>query len=303
MLTQSGGKVNDFSRQLRDKLEEASKSMQNRKGEVKFKFAIARKNPDGAKTGGEWLYPSLYTLQPVTFDITDPFDGKRKKVGIALAEDDNGNITDWGRVTLGEREVGIKTLKMTKADDRDTFAYLMLHPCSENPLMKEFRDDQRPILFGLMDEVAAAKKRTADRSMKHEAIAVAVSMGAKQEIQFADALGWEEGMDPDMRKDKIMDLVETDPKLFTELMESNVIQIRAAITKAERLGLINWLPAENKWNWANNGDTMIAFGRQPDMDKLKATADWMYTGGKKGEQAYETIVNLLKIKKAESVPA
>lgn len=300
MLTQSGGKVNDFSPQLREKLTEAAEKMQDKKGYIKFRFKIERKNPDAAKTGGEWLYPSYYTLEPVTFDITDPFDKKRKKVGIVLAEDDLGNITDWGRVIIKEREVGIKTLKMSKPEDQDIFAFLMLHPCCENPLMKNFRDEERPIKFKLMDEVADAKKRTSDRKLRHEAISVATGMSSRQEIDMADALGWEEGLDPDMRRDRIMDLVETDPELFRDLLESNVLQIRAAVTKAERMNLIGWEPAENKWIWASNGDTMAAFGRVPNLDKLKATADWMYTD-KKGQAAFETIKNLLKVKKADAV--
>ena len=70
------GKFNDLSPKLRSILEEKVKSFGKK---VRFKFEIARQNPDPEKKNGAVIYPFLYTLDPIVFDIVDTNEDVKEK--------------------------------------------------------------------------------------------------------------------------------------------------------------------------------------------------------------------------------
>src|ERR1043165_476744 len=133
MLDQVGTKpvYNNLTPKLREQLESKAKEAGRF---VKYKFAIAKRNPDQElKTGGEYLYPLRWALTPVTFDITDPGDGTRKRIGIVDKLKEFGAPSDsFRRVTLEEQFRGVLVLDMEQMADQDMFMYLELHPKFES---------------------------------------------------------------------------------------------------------------------------------------------------------------------------
>ena len=85
---------NDLSPELRLELEQKVESFGKR---VRYKFDIAKPNPDPEKYNGAFVYPNMYTLVPTKFTIQDPYEnreGKSKTKNIGLVDD--GFINDKG---------------------------------------------------------------------------------------------------------------------------------------------------------------------------------------------------------------
>src|ERR1700753_1069 len=108
------GLYNDLSPELRRKLTERIKSFGN---EVTYSFDISHENPDPEKYNGKILWPSIYTLDPLIFDVNDK-DEKRddrskiKKIGLVLSVDRDGNMTDYRRVRVRGEQRGVLRLDL-----------------------------------------------------------------------------------------------------------------------------------------------------------------------------------------------
>lgn len=291
MLTQSGGKVNDLSPKLREDLQKKMERMAV-KDKIKFKFDIARKNPDPDKTGGEYLFQPHWVLQPVTFDIMDPHKekDKRTKIGLVVHENDKGIPDGFARVILTDRDRGNLTLDISKPDDIDRFAYLMLHPTLDGG---DFQDKSYAPQFKYVDVKKDAQKKQEARNLRRDAMEVASNMTGEEEANFALAMGWDEDIEPIDRNEKISDFAEKDPEGFKKMIESSYYALRALVSRAESRKIINWLPAEYKYVWETTGEVMVAHGRQEGLNRLEKTAEWLGTD-KKGQAAEEKLRNMLK---------
>jgi len=101
---------NDLSPKLRLELEKKVESFGRI---VRYKFDIARPNPDPSKYNGDMVYPNIYTLDPTRFTIQDTYedrDDKTKTKTIALI-DENG-INENG---LPEKFIKIRVNGSNKA--------------------------------------------------------------------------------------------------------------------------------------------------------------------------------------------
>lgn len=311
MLTSNGVKINDFSPELRAMLEKKVADLEKIGGKIKFKFNIAQKNPEynfqGAQNGEgdemeiiqavgpKTVFPSYWTLQPVTFYIVDPGDKKKKRAGIVIEEDEKGNAIGFKRIVLTERDRGVKTLRFENPDDRDEIGLILLHPALKGGLFHD--EKQYGNLIELVNETADAKKRTARRSDKADAMYVASRMDDKEIKDFACAMGWDEDEDISVLGDRIGEMAESDPEGFAKTMKHDHFQYRAAITRAEKAGEIIWIPLENKYTWSN-GQTIAAFGKQDDLDRLKSLSEFLMTH-KEGDAMFKRIKALTRGKREE----
>lgn len=290
MLDQVGTKpvYNSLSPKLREALEVKAKEAGRF---VRYKFAIAKRNPDTElKTGGEYLFPRRWALTPVTFDITDPNDGLRKRIGIIDKLREYGAPSDsFRRVYLDEQFRGILTLDMEHMPDQDVFMYLELHPKLEGGM---FHDRNEMAIFKRIDVVKEAKTSLTARENRATAMFVASQMAAQEIKDFACAMGWDETEDISLMRDKVMELAENDPVWFREFLDNKSIEYRAVVKRAMDSNLITWHPVENKFVWTSNNQTIAILDRCEDGKVLERMSDWIITS-KNGQEVYTKLKGLL----------
>jgi len=285
-------KYNNLSPQLRLEIETAAKKFGRY---VKYRFAIAKKNPDGdRRTGGEYIYPLLYTLTPVTFDIQDPYDKGKKRIGLVNQLKEFGAQDDgFKRVEIKEGWMGTYTLDLTKMEDQDVFAYLYLHPKLESG---KFRDENMPAMVAIIDEVQRANEALLKKSKRVDALIAATSMMPQEIKDFASAMGWDENQDLGILQNDISDMAEKDPEFFSEFINHKNIEQRAILKRAMDNNLIAFVPVENKFIWVKNGQTIATLDRVEDGRILERMSDWIYTS-KNGQETYAKIKSLLQADK------
>jgi hypothetical protein len=289
MLDQIGTKpiYNNLSPELREKL---NKKAAEAGRYVKYKFAIAKRNPDGEfKTGGEYLYPLSWSLTPVTFHITDS-DGLRKKIGMVDKLKEFGHPADsFRRVKLLEQFRGILTLDMDNMEDQDMFAYLQLHPKLEGGM---FRDKNEMAVFKHIDDIKEAKSSLSARENRANAMFVASQMAANEIKDFACAMGWNEHDDISIIRDRVMELADKDPLWFKNFIDNKSIEYRAVIKRSMDNNIIAWQPVENKFVWTSNGQTIAILDRCEDGKVLERMSDWIVTS-KNGQETYTKLKGIL----------
>lgn len=288
MLDQIGTKpiYNNLSPELREKL---SKKAAEVGRYVKYKFAIAKRNPDGEmKTGGEYLYPQSWALTPVTFHITD--GGSRKKIGIIDKLKEYGAPSDsFRRCKLNEQFKGVLTLDLDSMDDQDMFAYLELHPKLEGGI---YRDKNEMAIFKHIDDVKEAKSSLTARENRANAMFVASQMAVKEIKDFACAMDWDEHDDISIIRDKVMELADKDPLWFKNFIDNKSIEYRAVIKRAMDNNIVAWQPVENKFVWVSNGQTIAILDRCEDGKVLERMSDWIVTS-KNGQEVYTKLKGIL----------
>ncbi len=269
MLTSSKEIINELSQQLLDTLQKKYDSLP---AKLKYKFDVARRNPDPQKTGGEVVYNSFWTLQPITFNILDPGDNKVKKIGLVKGHDNEGRPNDYERINLVERDRGIKTLNKIDLDTYNRFCYLELHPTNSGG---KFKNPELGFLFELVNESKDAKNRDSVRKLKGDAMYVASNMSRQEELDFASAMNWDEDMDADVLHDQIGEMAEETPEAFKAFHEGADLGGKALVKRAENNGIIDWVPEEYKYVWSSTKDLIVAFGRSEGMNRLEQMNNWL----------------------------
>lgn len=288
-MLEAQGKYNNLSDQLRKDIEAKAAEAPRY---VKYRFAIANKNPDGErKTGGEYLYPLIYTLTPVTFNITDPYDKKLKRIAIVNTLKEMGAMEDsFHKLKIKEGWQGLYTLDMEKSLDRDLFAYIYLHPKLEGG---KFRDEQMPAIIKYVDELSDAKYSLRMRNQKIESLMVANSFKTQQVRDFASAMGWNDSEDPHILKDKIVTLAEEDPEFFKNFIDDKNIEVRAVIQRAIDSKVWDWVPVESKFVWTSNKQVIAVLERAEGANMLDRMCDWVMTS-KNGQEIFAQTKKILQ---------
>jgi hypothetical protein len=280
---------NDFSPELRKRLNEAR---ENAGKTVKYKFYIARKNPDGEhRAAGEYIYPAAYNLTPVTFSIIDPGDQRLKQVGMLNGKERYGLIEElrFRRVEITERLQGFLWLDLKVIDHIEMFEYLYLHPKNE---AGPFRDKEIPALFTYVDDLKEAKRTLKNRQVRSEALMVATRLQESEVRSFAAAMNWNELEDLDILKDKLTELADRDPDFFRKFMDDPRAEYKATIRRATDANIIAWIPVENKYQWVSNGGTIAMLERTDGDTHFEQMADW-FMMHKNGQDTYNKIKKLL----------
>jgi hypothetical protein len=283
MLSISKG-YNEISVALQKKLDDERVAV----GKLaKYKFYIARKNPDGEhKPGEEYLFPALYTLTPVTFSILEE-DRKERSIGLYQGTEKHNDDEEikFGRVTLLERNEGILNLDLSVPEHM----HLELHPKNENGF---FRDKNIPAMFCRVDELKEAKQRLRSKELRGQAIMVATKMGEGEVRNFAAAMNWNELEDFEILKDRMIEIADKDPEFFRKFVDDPAIEYKAIIRRAIDANVINWIPVEAKFIWSSNGSTIAMIDRSSVDKYLDGFSDWLMTA-KNGLEVYKKIRTLL----------
>ncbi len=291
---------NDLSPRLRDTLEERINSFGQK---VRYKFNLARKNPDPTKYNGDIIYPSLYNLDPCTFKITDTLEDRQgkqkiKNIGIikSIEKNDRGvSVFQFHRIRIPAIQKGILSFDLSKEEDKTFVAALELHPKNGNGL---FPNPQMIPMFNRVDETKLATEKRAERSARKKAMDVVEAMSDKDIVQFADGMAtdeWDSTQDIELLKNKLEELAETTPSLFNDLVAGKKMEYKAAIKRAIDSGVLSHNPATGSLSWSTTQQPIISlgmgFGDKTDIERF---ADWFMESGKRGDEAYAKIKSLAK---------
>jgi hypothetical protein len=294
---------NDLSPKLREELEQKVESFGN---SVRYRFDIAKPNPDPEKYNGAMVYPNMYTLDPTKFVIQDPYEdraGKSKTKNIGLVDD--GSINDKGvpdrfkkiRINASSQAV----LKLNIADNRDDFhkaMFLEMHPKLKGG---KFMDKNAFPIISRIDENAAARDARSERNERLKALNVAQAMSDSDLIDFADAMQWDSTENIEILRNQTEELADNNPIYFNDLVQSKAVEYQSLVKQAMNKDLISFDYNEYKFIWSGNQQTITVLSPTGSKKEIEKLSEWMQTSGAKGDDFYKKIKSLVKGGKKEKV--
>lgn len=291
-MLQKHGLFNDLSPDFRKKMEDKVKALGKK---VKFKFNIAKENPDPEKYNGKVLYPNMYTLDPRTFRINDPMEARSgvsrsKEIGLVDKVDREGIPESFHRIRVNYRDQGELVFNLEDSyDDFEYAMYLLMHPKLDKG---EFQDKNKTSVFSLIDEQAEAKQRRERRDAVKNAMDAARTFDDEKVKEFAAAMQWDEE-DVDILRDKVEDLAESDPKMFGDLIKGKTIEYQAIIKRALDKKIILFDPSEYTFMYEGNKQMITRLSAVGEKNHIEKFSEWCQTGGQKAEEAYKRIKGLV----------
>lgn len=290
--------INDLSVKTRKELVERVKSYGRY---VKYKFDIVNKNPDPEKYNGEFIVPGTYSLDPRTFDIIDKNETRENKastktIGLVGRKDDKGIPNFFEKVRLYSHDRAELEFDTQVAEQLQWIYYLEMHPKNKNSM---FPDPSKHPVFERVNEVQYSEDARTIRSAKHIATGVAMNMSEKELRQYADAMMWdsnlflgEEGLG--VLRDKVELAAETDPKTFTDLVESKKIEYLAAIKVAIDKKAIIHNASENTFCWMANNNVIFMTSNLSAKAPNEQFAEWLMIGDDKSKEVFKKIKEVIK---------
>lgn len=294
------GIYNDLTEELRNILEKKIASFGKK---VRFKFNISNRNPDPEQKSGAMIWPHLWTLDPTTFDIIDPYEKRAtssriKKIGMIEGTRDNELIEKpkFRRIRIGEQEKGIINLDLEKIEDIESTMYLLLHPKLFEGM---FANKNLRQVISLVDEQAIATEQRNLRLSRKKATDISAQMSDKEVIDFADAMSggdkerWDSTQDPEILRNEVEMLAETTPEFFNDLVAGKKIEYQAIVKQAINKGIISFDPGEYKFTWTSNTQTIAILQPVGNKNEIEKLAEFLQTGGEKTEVLFKKIKALL----------
>lgn len=292
---------NDLSPKLRLELEKKVESFGR---VVRYKFDIARPNPDPSRYNGDTVYPNIYTLDPTRFTLQDPYedrDDKTKTKTIALIDEnainENGLPEKFIKVRVNGASKSVLTLNIE--ENREDFyiaMFLELHPKNKGG---KFAARNVHHVFSRIDENAAAREARTERSERLKALNAAQSMSDIELIDFADAMQWDSSDNIEVLRNKTEELADTNPIYFNDLVSSKAIEYQALIKQAMNKDLISFNYGEYKFVWSGNQQTITTLSPTGTQTEIQKLSEWMQTNGNKGDDLYKKLKSLVKGEKIE----
>ena len=296
---------NDLSPKLREELERKVESFGRI---VRYKFDIAKPNPDPSRYNGDTVYPASYTLDPTKFNIQDPYEdrlGKSKTKNIALVDeifiDEKGIPQKFIKVRVSGSDKSI--LKLNLHDKREDFfmaMFLELHPKQKGG---KFADRNAFQVFSRIDENAAAREQRTERTERLKALNVAQAMSDEELINFADAMQWDSSEDFEILRNKVEELADTNPVYFNDFVESKSVEYQSIIKQAINKELITFNRVEYKFVWSGNQQTITVLPPTGSKNEIQKMSEWMQTSGSKGDEFYKKLKSLVKGGKKDKTSA
>lgn len=301
MSLENYGIYNDLSPKLREELEQKVEAFGK---SVRYRFDIAKPNPDPSKYNGDTVYPNMYTLDPVRFSIQDPYEtreGKSKTKTIALVDDasikDDGNPERLLKVRVSGAERAV--LKLNIQDKREDFYMAMLLEMHPKLNGGKFADKNAYKILHRIDEEAAARDARTERSERLKALNVAQGMSDEELINFSDAMQWDSTESVEVLRNQVEELADNNPVYFNDFVMGKTIEYQSLIKQAVDRDLISFDHAEYKFVWAGNQQVITVLSPTSGKSEVQKLSDWMQTSGNKGDDFYKKLKSLVKSGKKE----
>lgn len=291
MLLETVGKINAISETLRAEVETKVLSFGD---SVRYQFDISKPNPDPERKG-TYIWPHVYTLQPRTFVVVDPYAAKGHqnaiKVGMIKKLDDEGKKVElWEKIQVEGQNRGMIECDLTTPEGIATAMYLEMHPKNKDGMfVKEGHK-----VFSRIDENKLAVEKRAERSLRKKAMDIAEVMSDAEVMKFAAAMTWKEN-DLGILRNDIEEMAEQEPAYFLELHAENgkTIEYQAAVQRAKDKGKIVYNGVDNTYTW-ENGKVITMLAVESMKSDVEQMAVWLETGGEQAQQAYKKIQSLIK---------
>jgi hypothetical protein len=287
---------NDLSPKLREELEQKVQSLGRR---VRYRFDIAKPNPDPEKYNGQFVYPNMYTLDPTKFTIQDPYEnreGKSKTKNVGLVED--GFINDKGiperfkKIRVNGSDQAVLTLNIEDSrDDYYTAMFLELHPKNKGG---QFMSKTLYPIFSRIDENAAAKGARTERSERLKALNVAQAMSDAELIDFADAMQWDSSDDIEILRNRAEELADNNPIYFNDFVQGKTVEYQSLVKQAINKGLISFNHGDYSFVWSGNQQVITNLPPTGSKTEIEKMSEWMQTSGNKGDDFYKKLKSLVK---------
>lgn len=295
MLEQQGI-YNDLSPKLRKEIEDKVESFGK---SVRFKFNISNPNPDPLKYNGEILYPFLWTLDPKTFKITDPYEdrpGKQKVKTIGIIDKIEQNSegkeisVKFKCVRVSERFKGVMLYDLESIEQQEYVAYLLLHPKLTGG---RFIDKQKNPVFYIIDASKLATEERTLRSAKREASNFAAKMSDREVVEFADAMVWDSTDELGIIRNKIEDMAENTPAIFNDLVKNEKMKFQTVVKQALDNHVISYDPLANKIVWVSTTQPIAQLSADMGKHEVERAAEWFQFGGEQAIKAFEKVKSLM----------
>lgn len=297
MLLEKVAHFNDLSPEMRDKLVEKVKSFGK---VVRYRFDIAKPNPDKEKFNGSEIYPQTYTLDPAVFDMVDPNDkrpgvSRSKKIALVDGTDEKGIPNRFLKIRVHGRDKGVFTIPLEDEngveiiDGVSKAMFLELHPKHDGGVNHTSSQHK---LFKRIDEEAYATQQRTERSLKLKALNVISDMSEKDVKDFCDAMGWDSTRGEIELRNDMENLAEADAKFFNDLIEKGSVEYRAAFKQALNKSVVSYDPVTQNVTWFGSQEVIVKLTIPADKTEIEAMGDWLQTGGARASEIYKKMKSL-----------
>jgi hypothetical protein len=289
VITKQGTvKYNNISDKLR---EELKKKIEGFGKTVRYKLNVSHPNPDKTLHSGKAVvWPAIYTLKPTVFTIVDPYDKQRKTIALYNGLDNDGRPR-FKKIKVAAVAEGNYALDLSDPDNQEIACFLELHP---RLVDGQFKDKNKAQMIVRIDEKKLATEKKTERSERLKALTSAQAMSDKEVVEFADAMQWDSAEDIDVLKNRIEEMAEATPKIFNDLQDGKQVEYRAVIKRALDKNIIGFNPAEWKFIWSNNQDTLTVLQQIDGKSEIEQLAEFIMRNGEKGDKIYTRLKSLLK---------
>jgi hypothetical protein len=287
------GRWNDFSDGLKKKLEDRIAEMPQL---VRYSFSISHQDPHPDNKGKQ-VWPAMYTLDPITFEIVDKDEDRKdkqklKRVGIVSAiDDETGQPSSFERIRVFEKHCGVLTLDKEKPEDLAQIMMLELHPKVEGSM---FQSTTAIAKVKRLDEAKLSREKRTTRKLKIEVMNKVSSLSDQAIVDFCDAMMWLSTEDVDILRGKVEEFAETNPEDVRDLLESNKLEYQAIVKKALDRSIISFDPVEYKYTWVANKQPLAVLQATAEHNEVERMAEWLMTNGEQGEKAFKKLKTQIK---------
>lgn len=285
---------NDITQELRTELEKKVAAFGK---VVRFKFKIEQPNPDPEKRDGATIFPMMYTLDPLTFTIIDPYEkgrSRNKRIGLVKTLDKDGKPESFSRIQVFRGQRGVLELYLDREEDKQKAMYLLMHPKVEDGM---FQDKERLPVVSVIDEKKHAEEKRTERSLKVKALSAAQGFSDSEVVKFAKAMSWDATQDVEVLRSQVEDLAEYEPDYFMTLVDEDgekQVEVLADIQSAVDNRIIQFDAVEYKYSWVGNKQVIAVLPPDGEKSEKQKLADYLIGGGDKANETYKKIKALLK---------
>lgn len=273
-----------FKKEIQDKIKSYGKS-------VRYKFNISKTNPDPEKKNGAVIYPGRWSLSPAVYSFTEPGATESFNVGLVLTQNDKGVPTRFKKIQVDAEEKGVLVFDTTsKSEDvMDMLVYLELRPDNGNG---EYKHDAQWYPFERIDEQKASKEERDARSIRKKAMDLAEKMSDAEILEFADAMVWDKSLSPDVLRNNVEAMAETQSQFFLDNANTKKMKLQALVRRAVDNKIIEYNPSECSFSFAGNKQVIAVLSPAGEKGEYEKMADWLLNGDT-GKKMEEKIANLV----------
>lgn len=172
-----------------------------------------------------------------------------------------GGSPVFGRIFFESASGGMITLRAGMRSEEELYEYLSL--CNYNSSNPHRSLDVSPI-FERLNPVANAENKRKARSTRRQALNIAADMNATTCREFAAAMGWDDGQELALLRDRIEEYADSKPTEFIKKSKNKQNSLSALIARSQKAGEITFDTKTNSWKWRGSDEVVCSVARGTD---------------------------------------